>query len=240
MRWVRARWSRPAPAPAAVARYTAALAPVGITEVPPPRVVAGEAAEAAAAEEWAAWRPGRTIALAPGARHFTKRWPEAYWVELVSRLRQRGESVLCLGLEAERRALPELERRLAGDSGARWCTGPLPQMAALLPRCAGAISGDSGLMHLAAARGVRVVALFGSTAPELGFAPAGEGHVVLCRHEPCQPCTLHGRAACPKGHFRCMLGLRPEEVIESLDRILASPGTPHEAAANTIQGSASD
>jgi heptosyltransferase-2 len=67
-------------------------------------------------------------------------------------------------------------------------------------------------MHLAAARGCRVTALFGSTAPELGFAPAGAGHAVLCRHEPCQPCTLHGREACPLGHFRCMLEIAPEEV----------------------------
>jgi len=53
-------------------------------------------------------------------------------------------------------------------------------------------------------------------APELGFAPAGEGHTVLCRHEPCQPCTLHGRESCPKGHFRCMRLITPEQVREAL------------------------
>ena len=65
-----------------------------------------------------------------------------------------------------------------------------------------------------------VVALFGSTAPELGFAPAGEGHVVLCRHEPCQPCTLHGRPSCPKRHFRCMNELRPEQVAEAVAQVI--------------------
>ena len=78
-------------------------------------------------------------------------------------------------------------------------------------------------MHLAAARGTRVVALFGSTSPVLGFAPAGEGHVVLCRNEPCQPCTLHGRERCPKGHFDCMRRLEPEQVVDALAHVGALP-----------------
>ena len=220
-RWVHARWSRPEPPPPVVERYAAALAPIGVQVAEPPRIVAGADAETSAAAEWESWKPGRTIALCPGALHFTKRWPETHWVDLAERLRARGDALLCFGLQAERRALPELERRLAGDSRARWCTGPLPQIAALMSLCAAAVSGDSGLMHLAAARGTRVVALFGSTAPELGFAPAGAGHVVLCRHEPCQPCTLHGRPSGPKGHFRCMVELSPALVLESVDRILA-------------------
>src|SRR5258705_17613 len=83
--------------------------------------------------------------------------------------------------------------------------------AALRSRAAAGVSGDRGLMPLAAARGLPVVALFGSTAPELGFAPAGAGHEVLCRHEPCQPCTLHGRERCPRRHFRCMEGITPAQ-----------------------------
>ena len=96
-------------------------------------------------------------------------------------------------------------------------------MAAALSRCAAAVTQDSGLMHLAAAGGTRVVALFGSTSPVLGFAPAGEGHVVLCRDEPCQPCTLHGLARCPKGHFDCMMRLEPEQVVDALARVGAIP-----------------
>jgi heptosyltransferase-2 len=95
----------------------------------------------------------------------------------------------------------------------------LSRVAALLPHCATAVAGDTGLMHLAAARGLKVVALYGSTAPELGFAPAGPGHAVLCRHEPCQPCTLHGRERCPKGHFRCMVGLTAEQVAGEARRL---------------------
>ena len=110
------------------------------------------------------------------------------------------------------------------DPEARWCTEALPRLAALFSRCAAAVTQDSGLMHLAAARATHVVALFGSTSPVLGFAPVGAGHVVLCRAEPCQPCTLHGRAACPRRHFDCMRKLEPGEVLRGLAGLGALPG----------------
>ncbi len=219
-RWVRARWTRPAPAPHALDRYSAALAPLGIAVAGVPEMVAGDEAEAWA-EAWLAGWPGEgPIAICPGARHFTKRWPENHWVMLHELLRVRGHRLLYFSIEAERFGMPTLSRRVADDEGAAWTTEPIARMAALLSRCRAAVTCDSGLMHLAAARGRRVVALFGSTAPELGFAPAGEGHVVLCRHEPCQPCTLHGRGECPKGHFRCMNLLVPDSVLEAVETVV--------------------
>lgn len=219
-RWVHARWSRPRAAPHALERYATALRPIGVEPAGTPEVTAGAEAEA-----WAeAWLEGwagasRPVALCPGARHFTKRWPEAHWIALDAGLRAQGRPRLYLSLESERRALGSLTAALEGDPDARWVCEPLPRLAALLSRCATAVSGDSGLMHLAAARGLKVVALFGSTAPELGFAPAGAGHEVLCRHEPCQPCTLHGRERCPRGHFRCMIGITPADVGRAVARL---------------------
>lgn len=219
-RWVHARWTRPPATPAAVRRYAAALAPLGLTVDTDPVHHAGAEAEAWATAWLDAWAPGRApVALCPGARHFTKRWPEAHWVALAGRLRDEGWPLLVLSTAAERRALPELAATLEADPASRWCAEPLPRMAALLGRVATAVTHDSGWMHLAAAHGRRVVALFGSTAPELGFAPDGEGHAIHCRHEPCQPCTLHGRAACPQGHFRCMLRLEPADVASSALRL---------------------
>ena len=219
-RWVRARWSRPQPAPPALERYAAAVAPLGLAVERVLRVEPGEEAERWAAREFAAWGPARPpVALCPGARHATKRWPEAHWMALHDRLGAAGRPVLVCSLAAERGALAALAAQVAADPAARWCVDPLPRMAALLSRAAAAVASDSGLMHLAAARGLNVVALFGSTVPELGFAPVGAGHAVLCRHEPCQPCTLHGRPACPKAHFRCMRELAPDQVHEALARI---------------------
>lgn len=217
-----ARWARRPPPPTVLARYAMALVPLGIQPTDPPRVVAGEAAEAWAAEWLAAWGPaGAPVAMIPGAAHATKRWPESHWLELHRRLRADGRPLVYFGLEPDRDRVPELAAEVARDRDCRWCIERLPRVAALLSRCACAVAGDTGLMHLAVARGLKVAAMFGSTAPELGFAPAGEGHQVLCRHEPCQPCTLHGRAACPKGHFRCMVELKPEQVAEAVARAAA-------------------
>ncbi len=217
-RWVHARWSRPQPVPHATRRYAAALAPLGLDAPGPPRLAAGDAAERWAAAWLDAWRGAPIVAFCPGAKHATKRWPERHWLELFERVRAAGRRVVCLSLPAERDALPALAARVEADAGARWALEPLAHMAALLSHCGRAVSGDSGLMHVAAARGTPVTALFGSTSPVLGFAPAGEGHAVLCRNEPCQPCTLHGRAACPRGHFRCMLELKPDAVAATLER----------------------
>jgi heptosyltransferase-2 len=230
-RWVHARWSRPRPAPHALERYAAALAPLAIAVEGVPEVAAGNEAERWALEWLAAWRPaGAPVALCPGARHATKRWPEAHWVALDQALARAGTPRLYFSLEAERKTLPALSTRVAQDPGARWTCEPLPRMAALLSHCRAAVTCDSGLMHLAAARGLAVAAMFGSTSPALGFAPAGAGHEVLCRNEPCQPCTLHGRERCPQGHFRCMMELRPEQVIAALERIEARHGERRDAS----------
>ena len=219
-RWVHARWTAPRPVPHALERYAASLTPLGLTAPAVPEVVAGTEAERWADEWLAAWRPaGAPVAICPGARHPTKRWPTAHWVALDEALARSGTPRLYCSLEAEKRALPALAARVAADPSARWSCEPLPRMAAQLSRCRAAVTCDSGLMHLAAARGLAVAAMFGSTSPALGFAPAGEGHEVLCRNEPCQPCTLHGRERCPMGHFRCMMELKPEQALEALERI---------------------
>jgi ADP-heptose:LPS heptosyltransferase len=223
-RWVRARWTRPRPAPHALARYAAALAPLGLAATGVPALHAGEEAERWAAG-WLAANPARArgaVVLCPGARHFTKRWPEQHWRALHASLAGAGRPTWWMSLPAERKAMPALAAAVDADPRAAWVQEPLPRMAALMRHAAAAVSNDSGLMHVAAARGLRVVGLFGSTAPELGFAPSGEGHAVLCRHEPCQPCTLHGRDACPLGHFRCMRELTAGTVEAALARIASA------------------
>ena len=225
-RWVRARWTRPRPAPPALERYAAALRPVSVEVVGVPAVEVGPEAEAWAA----AWEldgdatPGAgaapRAALCPGARHATKRWPEEHWIELHRQLVESGVRPVVMTTAAERDMLPALAARVAGDARSRWLVEPVARIAAALSRCRTAVTCDSGLMHLAAARGLRVVALFGSTSPELGFAPAGTGHRVLCRREPCQPCTLHGLERCPKRHFRCMRELKPDAVAAAVRELL--------------------
>jgi heptosyltransferase-2 len=206
------------------ARYAETVAPIGVTPDPAPRVSVPEAAVAWARSELGRLSGNETaggagpsiVALCPGARHATKRWPESRWCALDERLAAEGCARIVLSTASEQRLVPALAARIAADPRARWFTEPLERVAALLGLAGVAVTHDSGLMHLAAARGTRVVALFGSTSPVLGFAPVGEGHAVLCRDLPCQPCTVHGREACPKGHFRCMNLIEPGEVLDQV------------------------
>jgi heptosyltransferase-2 len=232
-RWVRARWTRPAPLPHATRRYADALAPLGLAPDSTPRAHTSEAARAWALAAVAAVAGGRAcIALCPGARHATKCWPEERWCELEARLAADGLGRVVLSTPAEQRALPRLAAQVAAAAGAGWFTEPLERATALLGVCALAVTHDSGLMHLAAACGLKVVALFGSTSPVLGFAPSGDGHAVLCRELPCQPCTVHGRERCPLGHFRCMTLIPVEEVAGKVTALL-----DHRSAGAVREGS---
>ena len=222
-RWVRARWTGPKPLPHASERYSATLAPIGLAAPEPPRVHADPASEAWARERWQALAGARSrVVLCPGARHATKRWPEERWVQLDERLEREGCARLVLTTPAERRELPRFAARIESAPAAEWHAESLVRAAALLGECAVAVTHDSGLMHLAAARGRPVVALFGSTSPVLGFAPRGEGHAVICRELACQPCTVHGRESCPLGHHRCMTTI---EVGDVADRVLERLGS---------------
>lgn len=149
------------------------------------------------------------IGLGPGAKWKTKRWfPERY-AELASRLVEdyrckllwfgsREEAPLIRSIQARMRGTP-LER---GINLAEECS--LEQSIALLGRCDLFIGNDSGLTHLASGRGCRVVVLYGSTTPSLGFEPWGPHSVVEVASLPCRPCDVHGKNACPLGHFKCM------------------------------------
>lgn len=91
-----------------------------------------------------------------------------------------------------------------------------------LKTCRLLLTNDTGTMHLAAALGVPVVSLFGSTEPVL-TGPLGERHTVLRHHVPCSPCF---KRECPFGHYECMTGLTPARVAEAVRGALAG-GFPH-------------
>ena len=68
---------------------------------------------------------------------------------------------------------------------------------------------DSAPLHIASAMNAPVTAVFCSTVPSFGFGPLREnGRVVETPEDlDCRPCGLHGHRECPKGHFRCALGI---------------------------------
>lgn len=166
------------------------------------------------------------VGLAPGARWATKRWPPERFAELASRLVGKRDCLLYwFGSPGEADLITSLQDSMTGLPSQRGvnlaanCT--LEQSIALLGRCDVVVTNDSGIMHLAVGRGARVVALFGSTTPQLGFSPLGRGHVIVeSTGLACRPCHVHGRRWCPKGHFRCMKDLTVDLVEGAVDRAI--------------------
>jgi len=95
----------------------------------------------------------------------------------------------------------------------------LRQMMALVKSCRVLLTNDSGPMHVAAALGTPVVAIFGSTSPELtGPGQPGDArHRVLTSAAPCSPCF---RRTCPID-FRCMTAITVDQVMGALTAILS-------------------
>ncbi|MDO8757313.1 MAG: glycosyltransferase family 9 protein, partial [Elusimicrobiota bacterium] len=108
----------------------------------------------------------------------------------------------------------------------------LEELKALMGRLCVFVTNDSGPMHLAAAAGVPVVAIFGATTRELGFFPYGPGHRVVEADLACRPCGLHGASACPEGHFLCMKLLTVLQVHAAVLKVVR--------AAPAVQESRSD
>lgn len=163
--------------------------------------------------------PAGAIGLAPGAHHPTKRWPIGYHAELIDRLAVQAQGVTPVFLSGASEDLDleiELRRFVRRPEALRVIRQPIRRVAALLGRLGSLVTNDTGLMHLAAAVDTPVVALFGPTVTEFGFRPWGEGHQVLERPLACRPCSLHGGERCPRGHFRCLREVSPEDVLSAL------------------------
>lgn len=152
------------------------------------------------------------IIINPLARWRTKLWEEERFAQLADRLvRERNAMVIFTGAPGDREVTSRI-RRLMEEEALDWTgkTG-LKDLAALAGEADLFITTDTGPMHLAAAAGGRVVALFGPTAP-WRTGPYGKAHVVIRKDLECSPCF--GRS-CAKGRT-CMTDITVEDVLKRL------------------------
>jgi heptosyltransferase II len=158
------------------------------------------------------------IAIAPGSVWNTKRWPPERYALLASLLIKKGFRVVLAGGTEDSGLCRQVARQVT-DGTVAVAAGmfTLLQSAELIRRCAVLVSNDSAPVHLAVAMQTPVVAIFGATVPEFGFAPYGNrDRVVQEAGLACKPCSIHGGAKCPIGTFDCMLRITPERVLEEI------------------------
>lgn len=220
-------------APDVAARYCETLRAWGVhddggrPELFVPEAVAAKAASFLERERIG---PGtRCIGVCPGARHANKMWPGDRFAEAAGLLAERhGLPVLLFGGPDERAicgAIGAAITRMNPHAGVLNLAGSfsLLETACAMDRCAVVLANDTGLMHIAEARGVPVVAVFGPTVRRFGFFPRGERAAVV-EHPglSCRPCTHIGLPRCPRGHFRCMNDIAPGTVTDEAERLLTA------------------
>jgi lipopolysaccharide heptosyltransferase II len=161
------------------------------------------------------------VAMNPTARWWTKRWPIERFAQLADLIQDSGFPVVLIGAESD---IPEIQRlqsltrrspvSIAGRTS-------LKQLAAFLRRGRLVITNDSGPMHLAAALGTPVVALFGPTDPArtgpYRYLSPSITHFVVRKPVECSPCLSR---SCRMGDHRCMMQVEVEDVFENVKKIL--------------------
>ncbi|HEX7062872.1 MAG TPA: lipopolysaccharide heptosyltransferase II [Woeseiaceae bacterium] len=154
-------------------------------------------------------------ACMPGAEHGpAKRWP--YFAELARRLHSQGFDVWLLGGPGDAAAGDAIAAG-SGNTAVNLCgKTKLVEAIDLLGGVDVAISNDSGLMHIAAAVGVPVVGLYGSSSP-VYTPPLAEQREILYLALECSPCFAR---ECPLGHFRCMRDMSVDSVLDAALHLL--------------------
>lgn len=159
-------------------------------------------------------RPGQPLlAICPGAEYGpAKRWPPAYFADVARHHRARGGEVWLFGSAADRDSAAAVAAAAPGcvDLAGRTT---LPQAVALLSLAGAVVTNDSGLMHVAAALGRKVVAVFGSSSPRMTPPLAPDARALWLALD-CSPCY---QRRCPLGHLDCLGKLRPDRVIAALE-----------------------
>ncbi len=154
------------------------------------------------------------IAMNVSARWPTKRWFPGSFAAVIDRLHQEGLGpVVVIGSADDRHDVEQL--RTLTNSPFIDLTGavPLGSLPALLSKAAAMITNDSGPMHIAAALGVPVVAIFGPTSA-IRTGPYGAGHRVLTASVPCRPCFSRVCRHTPE--MECLQLVQPCQVLDAV------------------------
>jgi lipopolysaccharide heptosyltransferase II len=151
----------------------------------------------------------KILALCPGAEYGpAKRWPATHYAELAREKLAKGWAVWLFGSAKDQPVTEEINR--LSDSACHDFSGAtsLGEAVDLMSMADAVVSNDSGLMHVAAALGKPLIAIYGSSDP--GFTPPlNQDASILNLQLDCSPCF---KRDCPLGHTRCLTEITPQQV----------------------------
>jgi len=188
--------------------------------VAPPHLISTEAQQAETLAAIGESRPQKLVAFCPGAEYGpAKRWPVRHFAELAKVLAERGYAVWALGSKKDAEIGEAIATASAGACRNLCGVTSLAQAIDVMAMCDFAVNNDSGLMHIAAAVGRPLVAIFGSSSP--GFTPPlSDRAAVVSLKLACSPCF---KRECPLGHLDCLEKLDAATVLGAADALLAKP-----------------
>lgn len=159
------------------------------------------------------------LMLCPGAQYGnSKRWPEDYFSRVAQVYLDRGWQVALLGGRAESEIVRHIQAQLTAFTYDLTAT-TLSEAIDLLSLARVVVSNDSGLMHMACALDLRVVAIYGSSSPDF-TPPLSQNARILSKTLPCKPCF---QRECPLHHLHCLRNIAPEEVIAAIEQSITAP-----------------
>ena len=161
----------------------------------------------------------RFVTMTPSSVWFTKKYPQEKWTELMDRFDTTCKIYLLGGKDN----YEECKLLTAGSANKNTevLAGKLSflQSAALMKHAAMNYVNDSAPLHFTSAVNAPVTAIFCSTIPAFGYTPLSDRSFVIETKErlACRPCGLHGKKACPLGHFKCGYGIETAAVLETIN-----------------------
>ncbi|MBE9566405.1 MAG: lipopolysaccharide heptosyltransferase II [Proteobacteria bacterium] len=214
----------------AVEVYLAFAEAVGAPAGPPDFTIATSEEDRRVAAELLA-EVDNPVALIPGARWESKRWPPERFAAVADALSEElGCTAVVVGGAGDR----ELAEGIAAAARSRTVdlTGKttLKQLTEVFRGCRATISNETGPMYISAAAGTPTVAIFGPTDPNR-LGPYGEGHAKVTAGVPCGPCR---KRRCEP--LRCMEAIGPEQVLEAARGVMG--GTASGGRSGGVGGSA--
>jgi heptosyltransferase-2 len=161
------------------------------------------------------------IGICPGAKHFTKRYPIDYQIQLCRQLIEKNFTVVLFGGKNDKEICDEIKSNLPEIINLQ-NDDNLLQTLSDMKLCDVIICNDSGLMHTASSLNKKLIAIFGSTIKEFGFTPYNCSNSIVLENNNlgCRPCSHIGRNSCPKSHFKCMKEINPKYILKLIEEII--------------------